>query len=145
MSPSPKNARYRLGNFNIIRQWTVGLGGAGVGATAAAGNDDDSDEDEIPDAEEDAVAAVTATKRKRTQVVVAAYNRPDSKVHLAACDQLFGRAITLIDLCSANANGASAEFIASVKAYGRNLASAATLVGAIVVRPSTDHCACFVL
>jgi len=140
-----KNAKYRFKNFDIIRQWTLGLGGAGAGAAAAADNDDDSDEDDIPDAEEDAVAAVSATKRKRIQVVVAAYNRLDAKVHLAACDQLCGRAITLIDLCSANANGASAELIASLKAYGRNLAAAVLLVGAIVVRPSTYYCACFVL
>ncbi len=140
-----KNAKYRLANFNIIRQWTLGLGGAGAGAAAAADNDDDSDEDDIPDAEEDAVAAVSATKRKRIQVVVAAYTRLDAKAHLATCDQLFSRAITLIDLCSANANSAPAELIASLKAYDRNPAAAATLPGAIVVRPATDHCACFVL
>ena len=140
-----KNAKYRLEHFGIIRQWTVGLGGAGAGAAAAADDDDDDDDsDEDDDAEEDAVAAVTATKRKRIQVVVAAYNRLDAKVHLAVCDKLFSRAITLIELCSANANGASAELIASLKAYGRHLAAAATLPGAIVVRPSTDHCACFV-
>jgi len=139
---SIKNAKYRLGNFIIIRQCTLELGEAG--AAAAADNDDDSDEDEIPDAEEDAVAAVTTTKRKRMEVVVAAYPRLDAKAHLATCDQLFSRAITLIDLCSANANGAPAELIASLKAYDRNPAAAATLPGAIVVRPSTDHCACFV-
>jgi hypothetical protein len=136
-----KNAKYRLGNFDLIREWTLALGEAG--AAAAAGDDDDSDEDEIPDATEDAVATATSTKGKRIEAVVAAYTRPDAKVHLIACDQLFSRAITLIELCSANANGASAELIASLKAYGRHLATMATRPGAIVVRPSTFHCACF--
>ena len=96
-----KNAKYRLGNFDLIREWTLALGEAG--AAAAAGNDDDndSDEDEIPDAEEDAVATVSSTKRKRMEAVVAAYTRLDAKVRLTACDQLFSRAITLIELCSA--------------------------------------------
>ena len=104
-----KNAKYRLANFEVIRQWTVGLGGAGAIAAAASDNDVDINEDEILDAEEDCVAAVTATQRKRIEVVVAAYDRLDAKIHLAACDQLFSHAIALIDLCcSTNTNGASA-------------------------------------